>query len=352
MRRALMLIAVMSVVAAGCADDDAATTTTSVPPASSPATTGEPVPPEPPAPTTTALATTTHPPLPTTIGGPDPTTTTTATTPPETTTTTAAPAPTTTAAPITEDASLTDRFWSVVLVDGDDVLNVRTGPGVEFPKLTSFPAAHTGIVLTGMKAQVGGSTWVEVETEDAHGWVNKFFLTEEWTTLEVDVSWNFQTPLDDFAAAVDAASDLGGPVSQRGLFVVYYDTNLRRWTQNELETVMSDGTIYSWSSPGCEPGCVDDTFADAVGLQFYDVYEDISVDAILDLDDILLGGNGPFPPAAAIPIQFKNLHWLVIYDPGDETELEGLDWQTWFVYYDYEAGEARIVGLNPAAWSP
>ena len=34
MRRALMLIAVMSVVAAGCADDDAATTTTSVPPAS------------------------------------------------------------------------------------------------------------------------------------------------------------------------------------------------------------------------------------------------------------------------------------------------------------------------------
>ena len=49
------------------------------------------------------------------------------------------------------------------------------------------------------------------------------------------MSWNFQTPLDDFAAAVDAASDLGGPVSQRGLFVVYYDTNLRRWTQNELE---------------------------------------------------------------------------------------------------------------------
>ena len=351
MRRALMLIAVMAIVAAGCADDDAATTTTSVPPpASSPVTIGEPAPPEPTPPTTTTLATTTQPPPPTTIGEPAPTTTTT--TLPETTTTTAAPAPTTTAAPIIEDASLTDRFWSVVLVDGDDVLNVRTGPGVEFPKLTSFPSAHTGIVLTGMKAQVGGSTWVEVETEDAHGWVNKFFLTEEWTTLEIDVSWNMQTPLDDFAAAVDAASDLGGPVSQHGLFVVYYDTNLRRWTQNELETVMSDGTIHSWSSPGCEPDCFDDTFADAVGLQFYDAYEDISVDAILDLDDILLGGNGPFPPAAAIPIQFKNFHWLVIYDPGDETEFEGLDWQTWFVYYDYEDGEARIVGLSPAAWSP
>ena len=51
-------------------------------------------------------------------------------------------------------------------------------------------------------------------------------------------------------------------------------------------------------------------------------------------------------------IQFKNFHWLVIYDPGDETEFEGLDWQTWFVYYDYEDGEARIVGLSPATWSP
>jgi hypothetical protein len=250
------------------------------------------------------------------------------------------------------DESLTDRFWSVVLVDGDDVLNVRTGPGVEFSKLTSFNPTQTGIILTGMKAQVEGGTWVEVETEDAHGWVNKFFLTEEWATFEVEVSWNIQTPLNDFGAAVAALDDLGGPVSTRGLFVVYHDTQLRRGNQNALNDVMTSSTTYDWTTPGCDDGCVEDTFAGAIGIPFLSAWEDLSGDASLALDEILLGGNGPFPPEAAIPTQFQNFHRVVVHDPGDDPELGGIDWQSWFAYYDYEAGEAVIVGLSRAAWGP
>lgn len=74
--------------------------------------------------------------------------------------------------------------------------------------------------------------------------------------------------------------------------------------------------------------------------------------APINLDIILLGGNGPFPPEAAIPTQFQNFHWAVIHDPGDDPKLGGIDWQTWFDYYDYEVGRAKIVGLSPAAWSP
>lgn len=347
MRRALTVIAVFALIVAACGDDDDQGSPTTPPPA--PVTTAPG-----PVPTTTPPAPT----LPPATTGPPQTTTTTppqsatTETPPQTTSTTAAPAPTTTAAPqITADPSLTDRFWAVVLVDGDDVLNVRTGPGISNSLLTSFNPSQTGIVLTGNKAAVDGSTWVEVETEDAKGWVNKFYLTEEWASFEVEVQWNMQGPLNVFGAAAEALADLGDPVSARGLFVVYHDEELRRWKQNELDDVMTDPTIYTWSTPGCV-SCVDDTFAGAIGLPFVNVWEDISDDALLNLDDILLGGNGPFPPETAIPIQFENFHWVVIHDPGDDPELSGLDWQSWFVYYDYEDGEARIVGLSRAAWGP
>ncbi len=238
-----------------------------------------------------------------------------------------------------------------MLVDGDDVLNVRTGPGVSFSKLTSFGPTQTGIVLTGNKAQVGASTWVEVETEDAKGWVNKFFLAEQWASFEVEVQWNMQGPLNDFGAAAEALGDLGEHASYRGLFVVYHDDELRRWEPNELDDLMTDATEYTWSTPGCV-SCVDDTFAGAIGLPFVSAWEDRNLDATIALDDILLGGNGPFPPEAAIPVQFQNFHWVVAYDPGDDKELSGLDWQSWFVFYDYEDGEAVIVGLTRAAWGP
>ena len=353
MPRVILLYFACAVIAASCGDDETSGSTI-LPPEPPPATTVAPPPATtaspgttiPPGTTTTVLSVTTAAPA---TSAPSSTTTT----PPAPPSTTAAPAPTTTTTPpVQTDASLTDRLWAVVLVDGDDVLNVRTGPGVAFDKLTSFGATHNGIVLTGIKAEVGGSVWVEVETEDARGWVNKYFLTEEWTLREVGDQWNMQAPLVEFAAAVEAGGDLGTRVSARGLFVVYYDTLLRRWKQSDLDDVMNDGVVHSWSSPGCDPGCVEDTFADAVGLQFYGVYEDIGDDAVGGLDDIILGGNGPFPPEAAIPAQFENFHWVVIHDPGDDPEFDGLDWQTWFVYYNYEDDDAVIVGLSPAAWAP
>ena len=161
-----------------------------------------------------------------------------------------------------------------------------------------------------------------------------------------------QTPLNVFGAAAKALGDIGDPVSARGLFVVYHDDQLRRWKPNTLDTVMTDETLHDWSTPGCDDQCVSDTFAGAIGLPFVSAWEDVGGDALLNLDDILLGGNGPFPPEVAIPTQFENFHWVVIHDPGDDPELGGIDWQSWFVYYDYEGGEAKIVGLSRAAWGP
>ncbi len=249
------------------------------------------------------------------------------------------------------DPSLTDRLYAVVLVPADDVLNVRSGPGVENAAFTNLAPTTTDLALTGNVAEVGAATWVEVETPAGAGWANKRFLTEMWTSAEVDVEWDLTGPLDAFADETAADGDLSGPVSYRGLYAVYFDDELRHWSRAELTGIMADPTLYTWSGTGCYQ-CVEMTWADAVAFDLYGAYEDEFDDAVFALDDIILGGNGPFPPQAAIPVPLQNFHWLMLHDPGDDPAFDGLDWVTWFVYYDYEDGEARIVGLSPAAWAP
>ena len=290
MRRKMLLALVLALIASACGGDDE-----SEAPAATPAPVATAVAP------TAAPAVTTAPtlaPLATAAPTPAPVETTVPPTPAPTTTvvptTTSPPAPTETEVPIQFDRYLILRTWAVVLVDADGALNVRVGPGVENPKLTSFSPTQRGILLTGQYAQVDGDKWVEVETEDARGWVSSFFLTEEWSIIEFQNDWDIDTVrgrVADLAAAMAVAGDLSDPVSDRGLFVVYFDTN-----------------------------------------------------------EIIVGPNAPFPVAK--PTQFQNFRFVALFDPGDDPVLDGLDWQTWFVYFDYEGGHVRIVGLSPLAAAP
>lgn len=114
---------------------------------------------------------------------------------------------------------------------------------------------------------------------------------------------------------------------------------------------MSSAAIETWSSTGCF-GCVERTFVEAVGDTYLSVFDDLLVDAETLLDGVLLGGGGPFPPEAAIPVPFQNFHFVSFFDPGDNPDFAGLDWWTWLVFFDIEDGDAVIAGMAPAAWAP
>lgn len=60
---------------------------------------------------------------------------------------------------------------SVVGVAADDVLNVRTGPGVNFPVVEELEPLGSA-EATGRGRTVGGAVWVEVTGAGATGWVN------------------------------------------------------------------------------------------------------------------------------------------------------------------------------------
>jgi hypothetical protein len=78
-------------------------------------------------------------------------------------------------------APITTETRSVVLVPSDEVLNVRSGPGVDNDIITSLSPTATGVILTGRKTMVGSSVWVEIVTEQGTGWVNECYLAQPET---------------------------------------------------------------------------------------------------------------------------------------------------------------------------
>ena len=69
--------------------------------------------------------------------------------------------------------------WDVTGVVADDVLNVRSGPGVANDVVATLPPDTAELESTGRIADVGPALWREIVVPgDGTGWVNAAFLTE------------------------------------------------------------------------------------------------------------------------------------------------------------------------------
>ncbi len=169
--RVAVLIAGLSLLTAACSGDDAATTTTTAPPpTTSPTTTGAPP------------ATTTVPPA---------------------TTTTAPPTTTTTAAPT---ANTDVAAYRVIDVADDDILNVRSGPGVDNDVIAMLSPYADGVLTTGTATFTddGAEWWEVVISTGLTGWVNSRFLES------VDQT---SAPFADVPCSADLSDGGHGPTS-------------------------------------------------------------------------------------------------------------------------------------------
>lgn len=275
------------------------------------------------------------------------TTTTTATTdgaitteaPLTTTTTTEAPPDT---APVVQtDVNLTARTRAVVLVADGDVLNVRTGPGTDYPILTEFGPTQTGIHLTGNYSMLGSSKWVEVDTPAGKGWCSNNYLTEEWTTPEVDVLWDMETPLAHLALAMAADEPLNDWIDRRGLWAGWAGQDLFRWRQDDLDDVMIAAATYPFPNTDCLEDCQEHTFAAGIADPFLDIYEDRTDDADFLLDDAILGTFAAGTLEEIIPTELENFHYVGWHDPGDSD----IWWLTTLVFFERENNEVKVIGM-------
>jgi hypothetical protein len=107
-----------------------------------------------------------------------------------------------------EDASL-----AVVGVEADDVLNVRSGPGVDFDVVAELDPLATGITATGHNRSVDDEGfWSEVSVDGATGWANVAFLAHPGRVD--DIATQIAPTPDDLPMA-DTMEQLGQMVAEK-----------------------------------------------------------------------------------------------------------------------------------------
>jgi len=159
MKRLLMALLGLALVIAGCGDgDDAATTTTA------------------PAVTTTAAVTTIEVPtteVPTTTAAPETSTTTSSTT------TTEPPATTTTLpGELVDYGPEEGAVLAAIGVETTDVLNVRSGPGIDFEILTALAPLSNHAIAEGETRLLSNSAWYKVDVNGIIGWASSRYLAQ------------------------------------------------------------------------------------------------------------------------------------------------------------------------------
>ncbi|WP_020560633.1 SH3 domain-containing protein [Thiofilum flexile] len=91
-----------------------------------------------------------------------------------------------TAAPLSASTTQVDkqsRVYSVTRITPNDNLNVRSGPGVNYPVTAVLPFNGKGVIATGKQATQGSSTWKQVTWAGVEGWVNQRYLVAESGTV-------------------------------------------------------------------------------------------------------------------------------------------------------------------------
>ena len=251
--------------------------------------------------------------------------------------------------PPTTTTTVPQRRLGVVLLAPDEPnnkLNVRSGPGTQNRSVGEILPAQAELVPTGAVDVVDGRVWHELITADVAGWAYGYYLTETWSPSEVEEEWDWGSALEDFANALVLGEGLEETVSWRGLFVIYFDDTLRRWSPEELGTLHGDDTELKWSNTGASAGEGDATvgsWKEVIADPFLADYLDQDVN--IEVGVLTLGANAVLP-GSAISSAFVNFPWVAIHDPGDDETLGGLDWSTWLVFLEMEEDGPKVVGLQ------
>lgn len=245
----------------------------------------------------------------------------------------------------------------VVLVESNDVLNVRTAPNPNAQIVFTLPYNATGVYRTStLPAFYNGSEWWEIHEPLGQnvGWANSFYLTCQQAGFASDPQPSqVLSGLALHASGSSAAPPWSSVVSPYGLTVEHFDatTPPKYWPANQ--NPFTDGTVYQWSTEAGGPNSVQDTFYNQVGTLWLDnVLNDTQYQVPTGpVADQVQQGQEAAPPWT--PAIFTNLHYLSVFDPGDDPNVGGLDWRTVYAYFDWTPGNGwRLRGLSFDSWAP
>jgi len=244
---------------------------------------------------------------------------------------------------------------SVIGVADDDVLNVRSGPGVANEVIGSLDPDATGLTHTGATTRVDGEVWWEILTpspDSETGWINRRFVAvvadvEAVTGLAEEVVSLASIALSDFGPGPDRGVP-NSKYSERievGGIGVWADGAHSFQTQDPLEL---DTDVF-WDPPFEMAECVECTKSvrEFVGVRDRDTAEaTFTVGPADDYSAENYGFQTGLPPEL-----YDRFATVVSFTPASDPQ-ETLDWSRYTFVFDFADGEPEIRAIYRWGWTP
>jgi hypothetical protein len=241
--------------------------------------------------------------------------------------------------------------WSVMRVPADDVLIVRSGPGVSNEIVAELAPDATGIEIVGNTGEsVGDQLWREIVTPNGiSGWVDFAYLTAQ---AELTAATAEALALETLAFLSSDAVD-STVLGPRGVYVggigVFADAATPFLHVDS--GALSVDEVSDWSPIPDDAECGDECQLSA--RQFLDaaeIVDRVHLPVALDQSkDLSLEDQFLYGPIDQLSL-FESLHSMTIEVPA--TNAGDLDWRLYHLWFDWADGTPRVIAVWRWGWTP
>ncbi len=240
--------------------------------------------------------------------------------------------------------------YAVINVLEDDVLNIRSGPGVENAVVGTLEPTEIGIMRTGRNSSVGEDLWVEIQNPGGGtGWVNADFMTEYADSSAFCADARVTPLLRNLETAVNSTDDelfksLVSPA--HGLDVVYIRFGtVANYLPEEAGWALQSTYEVDWGLGAGSGEPVTGTFPEIILPALQDVFKNET----LICNEIKLGGA---TYEVEWPGEYANINFYSIHNPGNDPSYGGMDWRTWLAGVEYVDRQPYLFALLNYQWEP
>jgi hypothetical protein len=235
-------------------------------------------------------------------------------------------------------------------VSPTDVLNIRSGPGVDQAIIGSFAATETAVMRTGPSAPVGNDLWVEVQKPGGGtGWVNAYYLTEYVPPATFCADSRVTDLINNLDGALTSNNGvqlaaLVSPAHGMTVFLSRYSGKSVTFWPQDARWVFDSTYEHDWGMHPASGLEITGSFQDAVLPKLQDVFNATYTLTCNSLGTAPQYGFSPWPE------EYANVNYYTVLKPG--TPGIDLDWRYWLVGVEYIQGRPYIFALIHFEWEP